>query len=166
MCGNGSLRITDFGSSELDGFCYDTISFTPEYCSSEVLYSATPASDIYSLGLTFFYLLTGRHAYERPRESSGAVRIHTDDMNDGDVRSISFIRCRFEKLLSFTEAGSPAQFFEHPPLPISALHEMRVPPAIIQILEEMCSRNPRARPTALQVEQRLRAFLADRRRKK
>jgi serine/threonine-protein kinase len=95
---DGAVKLLDFGIAKL--ITHDelatpqthaaSVALTPEYASPEQLLgqSVTTATDIYTLGLTLFKLLTGRHPFPEARQSTAdAVRtaVHVDAPLPSDV---------------------------------------------------------------------------------
>lgn len=60
------IKIADFGFARA-GAEETTVAGTPIYIAPEALTGATPShkQDIYGLGLVIYYLITGKHAYEK-----------------------------------------------------------------------------------------------------
>jgi eukaryotic-like serine/threonine-protein kinase len=63
--GGGRIVLMDFGAGRVQGTTGVALAGTPLYLSPEVLAgeAATPRSDIYSLGVLLFHLLTGTYPY-------------------------------------------------------------------------------------------------------
>src|SRR5262249_43625020 len=80
--GQGKVRITDFGLAGLeDSFRGDDVrSGTPAYMSPEQLTGreVTTRSDVYSLGLVFYELFTGKRAFEG-KTLAELLRKHRDE---------------------------------------------------------------------------------------
>jgi serine/threonine protein phosphatase PrpC len=66
--GNGELRLLDFGLAYCPGLSVqatDSVAGTPSYIAPEAFAGAepTPRQDLYAIGVTLFYLLTGHYPY-------------------------------------------------------------------------------------------------------
>ena len=72
--GPGSTRLTQIGA--VPGTFYY---LAPEIFSGE---SYGPAADVYSVGVTAYYVLTGKHPYDFPREAGDAALLHHLWRND------------------------------------------------------------------------------------
>jgi hypothetical protein len=61
---DGKAKLIDFGAMQLIGPCKQVVG-TPAFTAPEVvaLQALDPRTDLYSLGATLYYVLTGRHAY-------------------------------------------------------------------------------------------------------
>lgn len=61
---DGKAKLIDFGAMQLTGPCKQVVG-TPAFTAPEVvaLQALDPRTDLYSMGATLYYVLTGRHAY-------------------------------------------------------------------------------------------------------
>lgn len=75
---DGTLKIADFGISAKIGTPEkgDALSGTIYYCAPEVILGkpASPANDIYSMGVVFFEMLTGQFPFDGPSQEDVALK--------------------------------------------------------------------------------------------
>src|SRR5699024_8271581 len=84
--GNDRAVLTDFGIAHLDGSTHLTstglLIGSPSYLAPEVAHghSATPASDVWALGITLFQAVEGTLPFERPTPMATLTAIVTQDL--------------------------------------------------------------------------------------
>ncbi len=63
VCEDGAVKIIDLGQSCVAGTIKERIQGTPDYIAPEQVHrrAITPRTDIYNLGATMYWVLTGRH---------------------------------------------------------------------------------------------------------
>ena len=98
IAGNDRAVLTDFGIAHLDGSTHLTstglLIGSPSYLAPEVAhgYSATPASDVWALGVTLFQTVEGGLPFERPTPMATLTAIVTQDLpeavNSGPLRPL------------------------------------------------------------------------------
>lgn len=96
--GNDRAVLTDFGIAHLDGSTHLTstglLIGSPSYLAPEVAHghSATPASDVWALGITLFQAVEGTLPFERPTPMATLTAIVTQDLpetvNAGPLRPL------------------------------------------------------------------------------
>ncbi|MBP6746829.1 serine/threonine protein kinase [bacterium] len=88
---DGKLMLIDFGAAnELLGTATGTLVGKQSYISPEQFAGhATEASDLYSLGATLFFMLTGRDPEPLTQSSVREVEIHVSDKLDKLVQSLT-----------------------------------------------------------------------------
>lgn len=81
IAANGELKLGDFGvatkqATPIKGFSPAFVA--PEYVASSLEMGSSVAADLYSLGLTFYWLLTGVHPYF---PENGSLQLHEISFN-------------------------------------------------------------------------------------
>ncbi len=99
--GNGELRLLDFGLAYCPGLSAqpsDSVAGTPSYIAPEAFAGAepTPRQDLYAVGVTLYYLLTGHYpygeieAFQQPRFTAATVASrHRPDLPDWLDRTLA-----------------------------------------------------------------------------
>ncbi|WDZ90525.1 serine/threonine-protein kinase [Nocardiopsis sp. HUAS JQ3] len=103
IAGNDRAVLTDFGIAHLDGSTHLTstglLIGSPSYLAPEVAhgYSATPASDMWALGVTLYQAVEGTLPFERPTPMATLTAIVTQDLpepvNAGPLRPVLEALC-------------------------------------------------------------------------
>ncbi|MEU0493014.1 serine/threonine-protein kinase [Nocardiopsis sp. NPDC006139] len=131
--GRGRAVLTDFGIAHLDGSTHLTstglLIGSPSYLAPEIAHghSATPASDVWSLGITLFQALEGTLPFDRPTPVATLTAIVTQELpapvNAGplapllrelcakkpeDRPGIDAVRARLREIRDRAEAAAPA----------------------------------------------------------
>ncbi|WP_047872223.1 serine/threonine-protein kinase [Nocardiopsis sp. RV163] len=103
IAGNDRAVLTDFGIAHLDGSTHLTstglLIGSPSYLAPEVAHghSATPASDMWALGVTLYQAVEGTLPFERPTPMATLTAIVTQDLpepvNAGPLRPVLEALC-------------------------------------------------------------------------
>ncbi|ASU60750.1 serine/threonine-protein kinase [Nocardiopsis dassonvillei] len=103
IAGNDRAVLTDFGIAHLDGATHLTstglLIGSPSYLAPEVAHghSATPASDMWALGVTLYQAVEGALPFERPTPMATLTAIVTQDLpepvNAGPLRPVLEALC-------------------------------------------------------------------------
>ncbi|WP_150255147.1 serine/threonine-protein kinase [Nocardiopsis deserti] len=103
IAGNDRAVLTDFGIAHLDGSTHLTstglLIGSPSYLAPEVAhgYSATPASDMWALGITLYQAVEGTLPFDRPTPMATLTAIVTQDLpepvNAGPLRPVLEALC-------------------------------------------------------------------------
>ncbi|CAL9408921.1 protein kinase domain-containing protein [Nocardiopsis dassonvillei] len=103
IAGNDRAVLTDFGIAHLDGATHLTstglLIGSPSYLAPEVAHghSATPASDMWALGVTLYQAVEGTLPFERPTPMATLTAIVTQDLpepvNAGPLRPVLEALC-------------------------------------------------------------------------
>ncbi|WP_159945614.1 MULTISPECIES: serine/threonine-protein kinase [unclassified Nocardiopsis] len=103
IAGNDRAVLTDFGIAHLDGATHLTstglLIGSPSYLAPEVAHghSATPASDMWALGITLYQAVEGSLPFERPTPMATLTAIVTQDLpeaaNAGPLRPVLEALC-------------------------------------------------------------------------
>ncbi|MFE1104061.1 serine/threonine-protein kinase [Nocardiopsis alba] len=103
IAGNDRAVLTDFGIAHLDGATHLTstglLIGSPSYLAPEIAHgrSATPASDMWALGITLFQAVEGTLPFERPTPMATLTAIVTQDLpespNAGELRPVLEALC-------------------------------------------------------------------------
>ena len=98
IAGNDRAVLTDFGIAHLDGSTHLTstglLIGSPSYLAPEIAHgrSATPASDMWALGITLYQAVEGALPFERPTPMATLTAIVTQDLpetpNAGALRPV------------------------------------------------------------------------------
>jgi serine/threonine-protein kinase len=101
--------------------------YTPAYASPEVLHgeTATTAADIFAVGEIFWEILVGRHPYS---DAKGKLPPPT---------------------------GLLGRIMTEPVAPLPAHLLPRLPEAVVDLVKDMCAKDPRLRPNAHEARERL-----------
>jgi serine/threonine protein kinase len=88
--GQGILKILDFGLARKreEGAITESLSGTPDYVAPEVAHDGRAAdirSDLYSLGCTFYFLLTGQVPYPGGSWTEKLLRHHLDPLTSPEI---------------------------------------------------------------------------------
>jgi serine/threonine protein kinase len=88
--GQGILKILDFGLARKreDGAITESLSGTPDFVAPEVAHDGRAAdirSDLYSLGCTFYFLLTGQVPYPGGSWTEKLLRHHLDPLTSPEI---------------------------------------------------------------------------------
>jgi hypothetical protein len=133
IAGNDRAVLTDFGIAHLDGSTHLTstglLIGSPSYLAPEVAHghSATPASDLWALGITLYQAVEGVLPFDRPTPMATLTAIVTQDLpeaaNAGPLRpllealcekrpedrpSVHEARARLREIRDAEEAGAAA----------------------------------------------------------
>lgn len=118
IAGNDRAVLTDFGIAHLDGSTHLTstglLIGSPSYLAPEIAHgrSATPASDMWALGITLYQAVEGTLPFDRPTPMATLTAIVTQDLpetpNAGALRPVLEALCekRPEDRPSVTEVRS------------------------------------------------------------
>lgn len=118
IAGNDRAVLTDFGIAHLDGSTHLTstglLIGSPSYLAPEIAHgrSATPASDMWALGITLYQAVEGALPFDRPTPMATLTAIVTQDLpetpNAGALRPVLEALCekRPEDRPSVTEVRS------------------------------------------------------------
>lgn len=103
IAGDDRAVLTDFGIAHLDGSTHLTstglLIGSPSYLAPEVAHgnAATPASDMWALGVTLYQAVEGRLPFERPTPMATLTAIVTQDLpeaaNAGPLRPVLEALC-------------------------------------------------------------------------
>ncbi|MEU2947544.1 serine/threonine-protein kinase [Nocardiopsis alba] len=103
IAGNDRAVLTDFGIAHLDGATHLTstglLIGSPSYLAPEIAHgrSATPASDMWALGITLYQAVEGTLPFERPTPMATLTAIVTQDLpespNAGELRPVLEALC-------------------------------------------------------------------------
>ncbi|WP_017573820.1 serine/threonine-protein kinase [Nocardiopsis halotolerans] len=103
IAGNDRAVLTDFGIAHLDGSTHLTstglLIGSPSYLAPEVAHghSATPASDMWALGITLYQAVEGTLPFDRPTPMATLTAIVTQDLpesaNAGPLRPVLEALC-------------------------------------------------------------------------
>jgi hypothetical protein len=127
--GEELVKVMDFGIAAAGGADAKAVAtaFTPAYAAPEVLLGepATPAADLFAAGLVIWEMLVGRHPLADAR---------------GKLPAPAIVQARL--------AQEPV-----PPIPDHLLP--RIPEGLVDLVRDLCQRDPHLRPNAHEARERL-----------
>lgn len=112
LASDGSVKLADLGLARLDGPTPppspDAIEGTPAYLAPEQIAGLppTPKSDVYSLGLTLYHLLTGQPPFA-DRTLSDCLSAQQDDFLPDPVTAVPDLPAPYSLLLAKMTAKNP-----------------------------------------------------------
>ncbi|MDO8519310.1 MAG: serine/threonine-protein kinase, partial [Deltaproteobacteria bacterium] len=131
----GNLKLLDFGLSRLKSDSAES-GGTPAYASPEQIigWAVDARSDLYSLGITFYEIFTGRHPF-KAKNASEMVTHHLQTVPKNPSQISRFLFPAWDRIFSKLTAKDKKKRFQSAPEVIEAINRIANPPYALEMDE-------------------------------